>query len=436
MVGIRCAALAVAVALPWIALAQAPAPCPKSLPEGAECWQGRDDNGSYYWIARPKSWNGVLVMHSHGGPRLSAPRPESEIEDLERFAVIVKEGYAFAAASYRAGGYIGLATAAEDTDNLRRIYVAKFGAPRRVIAHGQSWGGGVTAHLIERYGVASDGKPNYDAALLTSGIVAGNARAYDFRADLRAVYQHYCRNHPRPDEPPYPLWSGLPADSKLTPKELEARVDECTGVRTPAAKRTARQQKNLDNILAVLKIRERSLVGHMNWSTFLFRDIVSRRLGGGNPFTNADVRYAGSDDDDALNRGVERFRADAAAAEKFAADGRLTGKVSMPVLTLHAIDDPVVFVEQDAVYRDTLERGGSAGRLVQTWTREAEHSYLATPQYAALLEALMRWRDHGEKPSAESIAAACERQASRYPGGCHFDVEYRPKPLEARQHPR
>ena len=38
--------------------------------------------------------------------------------------------------------------------------------------------------------------------LLTSGVLAVNARAYDFRADLRAVYQYYCRNHPRPDEPP------------------------------------------------------------------------------------------------------------------------------------------------------------------------------------------------------------------------------------------
>ena len=417
------------------AAAQSPASCPAALPQGTECWQGKDDNGSYYWIARPRDWNGVLVMHSHGGPRTAAPKPDSEVEDLDRFAVIVKEGFAIAAPSYREGGYVGIA-AAEDTENLRRIYVARFGAPRRTIAHGQSWGGGVAAHLIERYGKAPDGKPQYDGAMLTSGLVAGNAVGYDFRADLRAVYQYYCRNHPRPDEAQYPLWAGLPTGSTMTSRELERRIDECTGVHTPAEKRTAEQQRNLRNILAVIRIPEGSRVGHVNWATFLFRDIVAKRLGGRNPFTNAGVRYAGSDDDDALNKAVQRFTADPEAAAKFAADGKLAGKVALPVVTMHAIDDPVVFVEQDSTYRAKLEAGGSADRLVQTWTRESVHSYLQSPEYAALLEALMRWIDAGEKPSAKSIAAACETHARRYEGGCRFDVGYRPRPLEERQYPR
>ena len=407
-----------------------------ALPGGTECWQGKDDNGSYYWIARPRNWNGVLVMHSHGGPRTADPKPESEVEDLQRFAVIVREGFAFAAPSYREGRYVGIARAAEDTENLRRIYIAKFGAPRRTLAHGQSWGGGVASYLIERYAEGADGKLQYDGAMLTSGVVAGNARAYDFRADLRAVYQYYCRNHPRPDEPQYPVWMGLPADSRMTPRELEKRVNECTGVRTPIERRTAEQKRNLRNILAVIRIPESSLVGHMNWSTFLFSDIVVNRLGGKNPFTNAGVRYAGSDDDETLNQGVQRFTADPDAAAKFAADGKLTGKVGLPVLTMHAIDDPTAFVEQDSTYRATLEAGASGNRLVQTWTREATHSYLGTPQYAALLEMLMRWVDAGEKPSAKSVAAACEKHAKRYEGGCHFDVDYRPQPLEARQYPR
>ena len=439
MAAVRCLGLAAtlgAAVLAFEARAQAEAPCPAELPAGSACFNGKDANGSYYWIAKPAKDNGVLVIHSHGGPRLPAPRPDSELEDLKRFSILVKEGFIMAATSYRGGGYIGLATSAEDSENLRRIYVEKFGAPRRTIAHGQSWGGGVAAHLVERYGKGADGKPAYDGALLTSGVVAGNALAYDFRADLRAVYQYYCRNHPRADEPQYPLWSGLPADSKLTPKDVRARLDECTGLNKPADQRSEAQKRNLANILGVLHVSEKGLPGHLNWSTFVFRDIVSKRLAGMGPFTNAGVRYAGSDDDEALNKGVSRFEADAEAAAKFAADGALTGKVAMPVLTMHAIDDPTVFVEQDSVYRGVLERGGSGDRLVQTWTREAEHSYLGTPQYAALLEALMKWVDGGEKPSARSVAKLCEKHAARYEGGCHFDVDYRPKPLEARQYPR
>lgn len=418
------------------ARAQQEAPCPAELPAGTACYAGKDTNGAYYWIAKPAKWNGVLVVHSHGGPRLPAPKPESELADLKRFAIIVKEGFAMAATSYREGGYIGIAASAEDSENLRRLYVEKFGAPRRTIAHGQSWGGGVAAYQVERYAKGADGKPAYDGVLLTSGVVAGNGLAYDFRADLRAVYQYYCGNHPRADEPQYPVWSGLPANARLTAKDVRARLDECTGLNLPADRRSDGQKRNLANLLGVLRIAEKGLPGHLNWSTLLFQDIVHKRLGGRNPFTNEGVRYSGSDDDEALNKGVVRFRADPEAAAKFEADGALTGNVPVPVLTMHAIDDPTVFVEQDSVYRSVLEKGGSGERLVQTWTREAEHSYLGTPQYVALLEALMKWVDEGEKPTAKSVAALCEKHAARHEGGCHFDTDYRPRPLESRQYPR
>ena len=64
-----------------------PVACPDGLPAGTECRRGRDANGAYYWIAVPKDWNGTLVVHSHGGPRLGAPKPDDPVEDLQRFAV-------------------------------------------------------------------------------------------------------------------------------------------------------------------------------------------------------------------------------------------------------------------------------------------------------------------------------------------------------------
>jgi alpha-beta hydrolase superfamily lysophospholipase len=354
------------------------------------------------------------------------------VEDLDRFAVIVKRRFAVAASSYREAGYVGIETAAEDSENVRRLFVAKFGKPRRTIAHGQSWGGGVTAYLVERYGSEPG---SYDGAMLTSGLVAGNAAAYGYRADLRAVYEYYCRNHPRADEPQYPVWMGLPPDSKMKTADLVARVDECTGVRTPRDKRTDAQKRNLANILNVIHIPEKSLVGNMAWSTFLFRDIV-RRLGGKSPFTNEHVRYAGSDDDAALNKGVARFAADPGAARKFDNDGKLTGRLPIPVLTMHAIDDPTVFVEQDAHYRAVVEAAGSGDRLVQSWTHESEHSYLSSPEYAAMLEALMDWIDKAEKPTVAKLMALCDRFSREYDGGCHYAPEFRPKPLDSRQYPR
>ena len=56
----------------------------------------------------------------------------------------------------------------------------------------------------------------------------------------------------------------------------------------------------------MVRIPERSLIGHLNWATWHFRDIVFKRLAGGNPFGNTGAQYVGSDDDAALNAKVLR----------------------------------------------------------------------------------------------------------------------------------
>jgi alpha-beta hydrolase superfamily lysophospholipase len=417
------------------AQAQTETSCPKKVPSGTTCWNGHDENGAFYWIAKPANWNGMLIVHVHGGPRTSLPKPDSPVEDLERWAIEVAEGYAWVGSSFRRGGY-GVSMAAEDSENVRRIYVRKFGSPKRTILHGQSWGGGVAARTIELFGGTTDGKPHYDGVLISSGVLAVNSMAYDFRADLRAVYQYYCRNHPKPDEPQYPLNLGLPTGVKMTDKEVAERVNECTGAQLPPDRRTEAQQRNLANITRVLRIPERSLVGHMNWATFLFQDIAQRMLGGRSPFSNLGVTYAGSDDDEALNRAVARFAAEPRAVMEFARDGDATGEIPVPVLTLHAIDDPTAFVEHESEYRERVTRAGRLDRLVQTFTREAEHSYLSSAEYAALLEALVGWIDTGVKPSPHTIAALCATHAKRLDGGCHFDVDFVSPPLSERQYPR
>src|SRR3546814_2565809 len=124
-------------------------------------------------------------------------------------------------------------------------------------------------------------------------------------------------------------------------------MKDCTGVGLPKDKRSAAQQQNLDNILNVIRIPERTLVSHMAWATFLFRDLVQKRLDGRNPFTNEGVHYTGSTDDAALTAGVVRFRADPKAVTMLADDSDMTGQIAIPVVTMHALDDPTAMVEQD-----------------------------------------------------------------------------------------
>jgi hypothetical protein len=417
------------------ARAQTAADCPAEMPQQTKCYNGQDQNGAYYWIAIPSNWNHMLVMHAHGGPRLTPLSPTVNLQDLKRFAVTVRQGYAWAGSSYRRPGY-GVRMAAEDTENLRKIFIQAFGAPQRTILHGQSWGGNVAAKGIELYGNNPDGSHPYAGVVLTSGMLAGGSRNYLHRADLRAVYQYYCRNHPRPDEAQYPLWTGLPADSTMTKKELDERINECTGVALPPAQRSERQQRNLANILGVIRIPERSLAGHMNWATFMFRDLTQRVLGGRNPFSNRDAMYHGSSDDAALNRGVIRFDADPQAAAALAADSDMSGKIPVPVITMHAIDDPTAMVEYEAEYKGVVTRAGDQERLFQAFTDEHEHSKLADPEYAALFNALQQWLDSGKRPSIGAIEADCAKQARQSGSGCHFEAAYQPKPLFSRVNPR
>ncbi|MFE2546583.1 hypothetical protein [Actinacidiphila glaucinigra] len=414
--------------------APAPADCPAEVAAQATCYRGQDANGAHYAMAVPRDWNGSLVVHAHGGPDLGdTSDPERSVGDLARWSVMVKEGYAWAGSSYRRGGY-GTRMAAEDTENVRRLFVQRFGTPRRTFVHGQSWGGDVAAKVAEIY--AAGHRSPYDGALLTSGVLGGGSRGYDYRVDLRVVYQYYCGNHPRPTEPQYPLWMGLRADSTMTATGLRARLQECTGYSSPPQERTALQQRNLDDILAVTRLPERTLESHLRFATFTFRDIVHNRLGGRNPFGNTTVRYTGSHDDAALNAGVERFAADPAARRDLSYDSDVTGAVSIPVLTVHAIDDPTAFVEHEAAYRASLEGAHRERLLVQNFTRESEHSELSSSEYAAAMRSLATWVRTGHRPTPRSVAASCPEFDAAYGTGCFFEPGYVPHPYDSRVYPR
>ncbi|MFD6234071.1 hypothetical protein ACFWC2_01795 [Streptomyces diastaticus] len=409
------------------------ADCPLRLTGTARCYTGQDANGAHWTMAVPVRWNGSLVVHAHGGPDLGdTSDPARSADDLERWAVMVDEGYAWAGSAYRRGGF-GTRMAAADTENVRRLFTDHFGRPGRTYLHGQSWGGDVAAKTAETYG----GRPGaYDGVLLTNGVLGGGSRGYDHRVDLRVVYQYYCRNHPRPTEPQYPLWQGVRAGSTLTPAGLGARLEECTGHTLDPAERTAAQQRSLDDILAVTRVPERTLEAHLRFATFTFRDIVTDRLGGRNPFGNRGVRYTGSHDDAALNAGVERFAPDPTARRDLSYDSDLTGKVSLPVLTLHAIDDPTAFVEHEAAYRATVHGAGRGRNLVQTFTKESEHSGLSDSEYANSLAALDAWARTGHKPAPRAIADSCERYDATYGTGCFYDPDHRPPPYASRVRPR
>ena len=401
--------------------------CPDGVPAGARCLRGQDSAASHYLIVMPAQWSGVLVVHAHGGPSLGPTSPGRNDEDIKRWAITVSEGHAWAGSVFRQGGF-AVTTAAEDTERVRRIFVEHVAKPRRTLLHGQSWGGMVATRAAELF------PKSWEGILLTSAVVAGPA-TYDFRVDLRAIYQYLCNNHPRPDEPSYPLPIGLPVDSKLTAADVAQRATECLGTGKPAAQRSPEQAQKLKTIATVLKIPESSVAGHINYASFTFRDITTKN-GGISPFGNAGVRYVGSSDDAALNAGVPRFKADPAAVARFAADTDHRGRFAVPVLTAHGIGDATVFVEGGDTLRQRMVAAGNGDRLVQNFVDSSEHSYWGDAMYPPLFEALLNWVDKGRKPSPAGVAARCRELRAAQPADCRFLPDYVAKPLASRVLPR
>lgn len=405
-----------------------PTACPAPLAAVADCYAARHASGAWLLAAMPRAWNDRLIVHAHGGPRLGAPENGDSAEDLDRFSVMVRAGYAWIGTTYRRGGY-GVRMAAADVEDARQAFVARWGRPQRVLLHGQSWGGNVAAKVAELHALDIDGHPNYDGVLVTNGVLMGGTRAYQFRADLRAVYQYYCHNHPAPGERQYPVWQGLPPGATMTRKSLRARVDACTGLDHAPARRTPAQAARLHDILAVTGIAEAQLVAHLAWATNTFQDLVQRRLDGRNPFDNTHTVYRGSHDDQALNAGVERFAADPRAVAQLAYDADLSGLIVLPMLTVHARHDPVVSPHADADYAAVVHAAGRVALLAQATTDEDQHSRLRDETWLTALLALDDWLDRrgagggnaarAAKPDAAALQARCLRLA-KSPADCRF----------------
>ena len=391
--------------------------CPAEMDAIANCYAGQDANGAFYLIAMPKDWTRILVVHAHGGPRLGQPKADDSDEDLERFHVMVRQGYAWIGSTYRRGGY-GVRMAAADVENSRAIFWQRFGRPRLTILHGQSYGGNVAAKLAELGATDAEGNRLFDGVMLTNAVLWGGTKAYGFRSDLRAVYQYYCRNHPRPDEQQYPIWQGLPQNGAMTRRELEVRVNDCTGLDLPGHKRTAQQSSRLKSISGVTGIAESQILRHLEWATFHFRDLVHYRLDGRNPFNNREAVYRGSGDDDALNKGVERFYADPQAVAKLAYDSDLTGLIILPTIALHWQDDPTVSAEADKFYEGKVAANARADRFLRLVSGEGTHGKLPDADLLTALNALAGWADSSGKPDQAAVRNICAAQARLSKGQC------------------
>ena len=149
-------------------------------------------------------------------------------------AHLIAEGFAWAASSYRANGYVP-GVGADDTHRLLNRFRSLVGQPDRVYLIGQSMGGHVTGVAIERW-------PNsFDGAQPECGVMGDN-ELFDFFQDAYLVAETVVGNTPAVPTPDDYFTSpdGWPATrsrlgatfpTDLTPagERFKAIVEQLTG---------------------------------------------------------------------------------------------------------------------------------------------------------------------------------------------------------------
>lgn len=414
---------------------QAQGACPPGLPPGTTCVSGQDIRGAFFLIAVPASYNDQLVLWNHGYS-LTAPAPLATADLVPGAPVLLELGFAVAASSYRPdaiglGGW-AVKDGAEDTEHLRRRFVEMFGRPLQTFLVGASEGGLITEEMVERFGRDEQGRPNYDGALSACGVLAGARRHWEGEFDQRVVYQYYCQNLPRADEPQYPLYFGLAPDNTLTVNDVAARVNECTGLAQPPATRRPQQAQNLANLIGVLKIPESGLLSDLVGVPFSMQELVLVRTHGLNPFTNLGVKYSGSNDDAALNQGIYRAGEDDAAEDFLERAYDPNGHIHIPIMTTHTIGDPAVFVEQENAYRETVKDAHRRRDLQQNYVDASGHCQFTFSEELASFQALLSWVETHTRPTREEVAGLCQQNALIYGDTCNYNLTFHPEDLDTR----
>ena len=144
-----------------------------------------------YRMEVPENWNGGLVLSAHGYVAATTKTLSVGFPSLR--SLLISQGYAWAASSYRANGYVP-GTGALDTHRLIGLFSGKVGNPNRVYIIGSSLGGHVTGVAIEQW-------PNsFDGALTLCGVMGGND-LWDYFQDAYLVAETLAWGYPQVPRP-------------------------------------------------------------------------------------------------------------------------------------------------------------------------------------------------------------------------------------------
>ena len=389
------------------------------------------------WIADvPSSWNGVLVLYSHGfGPPLPANGPDAATRDA-----LLARGYALVGSSYDpAGSWWALNTAVSDQfATIGAVTAAALPqAPERVLAFGTSMGGLVSALEAEQ------GAGVIDGALSTCGLVAGAIHLNNYQLDAEYAIAKLLMPAPGPKlvdfaNPGEGAASGAALTAAVqtaqTTPEGRARLSLVFGLLNivPVAPGVSEPASN--DAAAIEAAQYASAVQSFPLLNFIQfgRYWIELAAGGNGSWTRGEdfaellshsryhdvvrslYRAEGLDlkaDLEALTAGAT-IGADPDAIASLEETSVPTGELEVPELTLHTTADPLVPVQHESVYADVVRRAGANSLLRQAYVDRWGHCSFTPAELVAGLEALRlrvetgRWDSVAQPQALQASARA------------------------------
>ena len=418
------------------AVARTPATAHLSTaPPGSQV-SGRLANGTT-WVAQyPQSWNGTLVLYSHGyGALTPADAPDSQTQQA-----LLGLGYALAGSSYDPdGSEWALNTAVSDQFGALAAVESTVlpRSPAHVIAFGTSMGGLVSALEAEQ------GAGKIDGALTTCGVVAGGVNLNDYQLDGEYAIAQLLGS-------PGSQLVGLSNDTAY-------RAGAALTAAAARAQPTAAGRARLALAMAFLNVPpwdpgnsapasasqpaaqeaaqyDALLNGPDNAIEFMVDGRVSvEQAAGGQAASDAGTNFAqlltGSpyqgevealyraaglnlDADLAALTAHAAVRATPAALASLRASSVPTGRLAVPELDLHTIGDNLVPVQQENYYATLVSRAGRGALLRQAYTRSQGHCNFSVSEQVAGIAAVVarvasgHWGDVATAASLERAAGA------------------------------
>jgi len=136
-----------------------------------------------------------------------------------------------------------------------------------------------------------------------------------------------------------------------------------------------------------------SIYWHLYFSMICTNEMVDRI--GGSPLDNQSVQYTGSSDDAALNDAVARYQMPPSARQYLRRNYDPTGRLRLPVLTLHNTRDPLVPAGVQDAYRDLVASNGCSEWLRQEFVDRQDHIFTGEETVQAILE-LVAWAEEAD----------------------------------------